>query len=129
MAEAEVRAKAVTEVRAKAKAEAELALIAIAIAAAEAETEAEADRPVATLVVNAKSKGRYQLTISSNFYEEKIKISATRKGFKAISYNVNTDASGNYSIVTSQKLSGFTLKVVYDDEDGNSYVLDSVKVK
>ena len=110
---------------------AEIALIEKAVAAAEAETEAETetDRSVATLVVNAKSKGRYQLTVSSNFYEEKIKISATRKGFKAISYNVNTDASGNYSIVTSQKLSGFTLKVVYDDEDGNSYVLDSVKVK
>jgi hypothetical protein len=79
--------------------------------------------------VSKKSKIKYQLTISSNFYEEVLKISATRKGYKTISFKVKTNDSGKASITRTQNLSGFTLKVAYDDADGNTYVLDTVKAK
>ena len=125
--------KAAAEAEVRAKAEAEAALIVKLAAEAEAEVrakaEAEENRPVAKLVVTKKSNGKYQLSISSNFYEEIFYISTTRKGSKTVFYKVETDKSGEYSITTSQKLSGFTLKVAYHDEDGNSYVLDTVKVK
>ena len=91
--------------------------------------EEETEEPYATLAVSKKSKIKYQLTISSNFYEEVLKISATRKGYKTISFKVKTNDSGKASITRTQNLSGFTLKVAYDDADGNTYVLDTVKVK
>jgi hypothetical protein len=91
--------------------------------------EEETEEPYATLAVSKKSKIKYQLTISSNFYEEVLKISATRKGYKTISFKVKTNDSGKASITRTQNLSGFTLKVAYDDADGNTYVLDTVKAK
>ena len=91
--------------------------------------EAETEDPYATIVVSKKSKLKYQLTISSNFYEEELKISAVKKGYKTISFKVKTNDSGKASIVRTQNLSGFTLKVAYDDADGNTYVLDTVKAK
>lgn len=45
-----------------------------------AKDDGNVEDPYATLVVSAKSNVRYQLTTSSNFYEEKIKISDAKKG-------------------------------------------------
>jgi hypothetical protein len=74
--------------------------------------------------VRKGSNGKYKFVISSNLADDRLRITATRKGFKSISYNVKTDDSGNASIVTSRKLSGFTLTLRY-----NSDSLDTVKVK
>ena len=70
------------------------------------------------------SNEKYKFVISSNLPDDELVISATRKGFKSISYKVKTDDSGNASIITSRKLSGFALTLRYNGDS-----LDKVKVK
>jgi hypothetical protein len=88
------------------------------------EDDGEEEDPSATLGVNKRSNGKYQLIISSNVAENRLVISATRKGFKSITYRVDTNDSGDASIVTSRNLSGFTLTLRY-----NGDFLDKVKAK
>ena len=88
------------------------------------EDDGEEEDPSATLGVNKRSNGKYQLIISSNVAENQLVISATRKGFKSITYRVSTNDSGDASIVTSRNLSGFTLTLRY-----NGDFLDKVKAK
>ncbi len=88
------------------------------------EDEGEEEDPSATLGVNKRSNGKYQLLISSNVAEDRLIVSATRKGFKSITYRVNTNDSGDASIITSRNLSGFTLTLRY-----NGDFLDKVKAK
>ena len=88
------------------------------------EDDGEEEDPSATLGVSKRSNGKYQLVISSNVSEERLIISATRKGFKSITYRVNTNDSGDASIITSRNLSGFTLTLRYNGDN-----LDKVKAK
>ena len=92
--------------------------------AVEVVDDGKEEAPTATLTVSKKSDGKFLFTISSNIADDKLVISAVRKGFKTISFNVKTDTYGNALIITSRKLSGFALKLSYKND-----ALDTVKVK
>jgi predicted nucleic acid-binding Zn-ribbon protein len=72
--------------------------------------------PYANLSVILNSTGKYTLLIKSNIAEDQLVISATKKGFKSITYKITTNEIGNASIITSRKLAGFTLTVRYGGE-------------
>jgi hypothetical protein len=82
------------------------------------------EAPTATLTVSKKSDGKFMFAISSNIADDKLVISAVRKGFKTISFNVKTNDYGNASIITSRNLSGFALTLKYENDS-----LDRIKIK
>ena len=88
------------------------------------EDDGDEEDPSATLGVSKRSNGKYQLLISSNVADDRLVITATRKGYKSITYRVNTNDSGDASIITARNLSGFTLTLRY-----NGDYLDKVKAK
>ena len=88
------------------------------------EDEGYEEDPTATLGVTRQSNGKYKLLIISNVAEDRLVITATRKGFRSITYRVNTNDSGDASIITSRNLSGFTLTLRYNGE-----YLDKVKAR
>ena len=90
----------------------------------EVENDGNEEAPSATFIVSKRSDGKYKFSISSNLADDKLVISATRKGSKTISFNVKTNENGNASIITSRNLSGFALTLRYNGES-----LDTVKVK
>jgi hypothetical protein len=84
--------------------------------AAAIEDDGAEDDPYASLRVTKQTTGKYKLMVSSNLADEKLVLSATKKGFRSISYRVLTDESGDVSIVTNRNLSGFTITLRYDGE-------------
>jgi hypothetical protein len=71
-----------------------------------------------------QSNGKYRLTVYSNVADDRLVISATKKGSKSITFRVNTNDSGDAIIITSRNLSGFTLTLRY-----NGDYLDKVKAR
>jgi len=82
------------------------------------------EEPYANLNVTRNSEGKYKLQVKSNIAEDQLICTATKKGFKAITYRVTTNEFGSASIITSRKLSGFTITVRYSGE-----FLTSTRVK
>ena len=88
------------------------------------EDDGDEEDPTATIVATKQSNGKFKLLITSNVAEDRLVITATRKGYKSITYRVNTNDSGDASIITVRNLSGFTLTLRY-----NGDYLDKVKAK
>jgi len=87
------------------------------------EDEGLEELPSGTLKVKKETGGRYLLTISSNLSEEKVTLTASRKGKASIRFSATTNEDGAVQIRTSRNLSGYSVKLVFDGE-----VLKTVKV-
>jgi hypothetical protein len=72
------------------------------------EDDGDEEDPFATLGVIKQSNGKYRLTVYSNVADDRLVISATKKGSRSITFRVNTNDSGDAIIITSRNLSGFT---------------------
>jgi hypothetical protein len=88
------------------------------------ENDGEEEDFYGNLSVTKRSDGKYKIDLNSNIVEEQLVITATRKGFKSIVYRVETNEFGDVSIITSRKLSGFTLTLRFEGE-----LLASVRAK
>ena len=72
--------------------------------------------PAATLDVSIRPDGKYSLNIVSNISSDNVVITATKKGSKTITYKVSTNEFGSAIVITSRKLSGFTLTLRFDSK-------------
>ena len=88
------------------------------------EDDGDEEDPSATLGISQQSNGKYKLLISSNIAEDQLIITATRKGYKSITYRVNTNDSGDAVVITKRNLSGYTLTLRY-----NGDYLDKAKAR
>lgn len=79
--------------------------------------------PTGTLKVKKESSGRYLLAVSSNLVEEKVTLTASRKGKATIRFSATTNEDGAVQIRTSRNLSGYSLQLIFDGES-----LKTVKV-
>ncbi len=88
------------------------------------ESDGTEEGPAATIDAYKRPGGKYLLVINSNIPEERLTVTATRKGFKTISYRAQTNYFGDVSILTTRNLLGFTLNLRYEKQ-----FLDRVTVK
>ena len=72
--------------------------------------------PAATLDVAMRPDGKYSLNVMSNISSDNVVITATKKGSKTITYKVSTNEFGSAMVITSRKLSGFTLTLRFDSK-------------
>jgi hypothetical protein len=79
--------------------------------------------PAAELAVKKDSAGRYVMTITSNIAEDVLTITATRKGYKSISFKATTNENGSCILRTTRNLSGFKLVLRFSGD-----IMDSVKI-
>ncbi len=87
------------------------------------EDEGLEELPEGNVKVKRESSGKFLLTISSNLSEEKLTLTASRKGKTSIRFSATTNEDGAVQIRTSRNLSGYTLKLAFAGE-----VLKTVKV-
>jgi len=87
------------------------------------EDEGSEELPTGTLKVKKEASGRYLLAVSSNLSEEKVTLTASRKGKATIRFSATTNEDGAVQIRTSRNLSGYSLKLIFDGES-----LKTVKV-
>ena len=80
------------------------------------EDEGSEELPTGTLKVKKEASGRYLLAVSSNLSEEKVTLTASRKGKATIRFSATTNEDGAVQIRTSRNLSGYSLKLIFDGE-------------
>jgi len=78
--------------------------------------EGSEELPTGTLKVKKEASGRYLLAVSSNLSEEKVTLTASRKGKATIRFSATTNEDGAVQIRTSRNLSGYSLKLIFDGE-------------
>ena len=69
----------------------------------------------------SKKNGKFVITVSSSFVDTDMVLRATKKGSKAIVWSITTKATGNYRILTSRALKGFTVSLWVDGEKFDSF--------
>jgi hypothetical protein len=72
--------------------------------------------PTGTLKVKKEASGKYLISISSNLSEEKLTLTASRKGKTTIRFSATTNEDGAVRIRTTRNLSGYTLKLIFDGQ-------------
>jgi len=72
--------------------------------------------PTGTLKVKKEVSGRYLISISSNLSEEKVTVTASRKGKATIRFSATTNEDGAVQIRTTRNLSGYSLKLIFDGQ-------------
>jgi hypothetical protein len=72
------------------------------------------EEPAGNLKIRKESTGKFLMTVTSNLDSEKISLLATRKGKVTIRFSAMTNESGSVKIRTSRKLSGYTVRLVFD---------------
>jgi hypothetical protein len=78
--------------------------------------EGSEELPTGTLKVKKEASGRYLLAVSSNLSEEKVTLTASRKGKATIRFSATTNEDGAVQIRTSRNLSGYSLKLIFDGQ-------------
>ena len=86
------------------------------------DVEGVEEDPAAELTVKKDSTGRYIMTITSNIIEDVLTITATRKGYKTISFKATTNENGSSILRTTRNLAGFKLVLRFDGD-----IMDSAK--
>ena len=72
--------------------------------------------PTGTLKVKKEASGKFLISISSNLSEEKVTLTASRKGKATIRFSATTNEDGAVQIRTTRNLSGYTLKLIFDGQ-------------
>jgi len=80
------------------------------------------DEDYADIGVSNKG-GKFDLRISSTFPDADMTLRATKRGSKSISWNVTTNSDGNYRIITTRSLKGFTLTLWIDGDKWDSLLI------
>jgi hypothetical protein len=86
------------------------------------EDDGQSDDDFADIGVSLRS-GKFDMRISSSFPETKMMLRAFKKGSKSIIWNMTTNADGNYRILTTRALKGFTLSLWIDGDKWDSLVV------
>jgi len=128
MSEDDLRKKAIADAaRANEKAAAEN-LIKNKAANSEVELEelaAQEEDPSGDLTVTYTSSSKsYVIKADTNLIEEEIYLRATKKGAKALRFDLKTNGEGQLGFKSKIKLSGFTLALYFGKTK-----LDSIKIK
>lgn len=87
------------------------------------EDDGSEELPTGTVKVKKEAGGKYLLAISSNLLEEKVTLTASRKGRATIRFSATTNEDGAVQIRTGRNLSGYSVKLFFDGES-----LKTVKV-
>ncbi len=85
------------------------------------EDDGESEDDYADIGVS-NSGGKYDLRISSSFPQTKMMLRANKKGSKSITWSLTTNTNGNYRIITTRALKGFTLSLWIDGDKWDSLV-------
>ena len=85
------------------------------------EDDGESDDDYADIGVS-NTGGKYDLRISSSFPQTKMMLRANKKGSKSITWSLTTNSNGNYRIITTRALKGFTLSLWIDGDKWDSLV-------
>jgi hypothetical protein len=72
--------------------------------------------PTGSLKVKKEASGKYLISISSNLSEEKVTLTASRKGKTTIRFSATTNEDGAVQIRTTRNLSGYSLKLIFDGQ-------------
>ena len=83
------------------------------------EDDGQSDDDFADIGVSYRS-GKFDMRISSSFPEIEMMLRAFKKGSKSIIWNMTTNADGNYRILTTRALKGFTLSLWIDGDKWDS---------
>ena len=86
------------------------------------EDDGQSDDDFADIGVSLRS-GKFDMRISSSFPETKMMLRAFKKGSKSIIWNMTTNVDGNYRILTTRALKGFTLSLWIDGDKWDSLVV------
>ena len=86
------------------------------------EDDGQSDDDFADIGVSLRS-GKFDMRISSSFPETEMMLRAFKKGSKTIIWNMTTNADGNYRILTTRALKGFTLSLWIDGDEWDSLVV------
>ena len=71
----------------------------------------------------SKKDGRFDMRVSSSFLKTEMVLRAYKKGSKSVTWSFTTYSSGNYRIITSRALKGFTVSLWIDGEKWDSLVV------
>lgn len=80
------------------------------------EDEGLEEPPSGTVKVKKEASGKYLLAVSSNLLEEKVTLTASRKGKAIIRFSAATNEDGAVQIRTSRNLSGYSLNLSFDGQ-------------
>jgi len=80
------------------------------------EDEGSEEPPSGTVKVKKEASGKYLLAVSSNLVEEKVTLTASRKGKATIRFSAATNEDGAVQIRTSRNLSGYSLNLIFDGQ-------------
>ena len=86
------------------------------------EDDGQSDDDFADIGVSSKS-GKFDMRISSSFPDTEMLLRAVKKGSKSITWNLVTNSGGNYRIITTRSLKGFTLSLWIDGDKWDSLVI------
>jgi hypothetical protein len=86
------------------------------------EDDGQSDDDFADIGVSSKA-GKFDMRISSSFSDTEMLLRAVKKGSKSITWNLVTNSGGNYRIITSRSLKGFTLSLWIDGDKWDSLVV------
>jgi hypothetical protein len=86
------------------------------------EDDGQSEDDFADIGVSLRS-GKFDMRISSSFPETEMMLRAFKKGSKSIIWNMTTNADGNYRILTTRALKGFTLSLWIDGDKWDSLVV------
>ena len=83
--------------------------------APEVETDGVEEAPSGNLAARQLSNGRYRITITTNLDTEEILVRATKKGAKAIRFQVTVNEDGRVVINTTRNLDGYRLVLIFEE--------------
>ena len=86
------------------------------------EDDGISEEDFADLGVSQKS-GRFDIRVSSSFLETEMVLRAYKKGSKSVTWYFKTNQNGQYRIITSRLLRGFTMSIWLDGEKWDSLVI------
>lgn len=86
------------------------------------EDDGDSEEDFADLGISNKS-GKFDMRISSSFAETEMMLRAYKKGSKSVTWNFTTNSNGQYRIITSRLLKGFTMSLWIDGEKWDSLVV------
>ena len=86
------------------------------------EDDGDSEEDFADLGISNKS-GKFDMRISSSFVETEMILRAYKKGSKSVTWNFTTNSNGQYRIITSRLLKGFTMSLWIDGEKWDSLVV------
>jgi 5-enolpyruvylshikimate-3-phosphate synthase len=71
----------------------------------------------------SNKSGKFDMRISSSFVQTEMILRAYKKGSKSVTWSFSTNSDGQYRIMTSRALKGFTISLWIDGDKWDSLVV------